>query len=57
MPFLPYDQNQSYLFPPHLHDWVTDNHPVRVFSDLVDKLRIAGLASAAPVGQCKGCGG
>ncbi len=53
MPFLPDDQNQSYLFPPHLSDWVADDHPARVFSDLIDKLRIAGLASVAPVGQRK----
>jgi transposase len=51
MPFLPYDQNQSYLFPPHLNDWVTDAHPARVFSDLIDKLRIAGFKNAAVEGR------
>lgn len=51
MPFLPYDQNQSYLFPPHLNDWVTDDHPARVFSDLVDRLRIAGFKNAAVEGR------
>jgi hypothetical protein len=39
MPFVPYDQNQSFLFPPHLNDWVTDDHPARVLSDLVEALR------------------
>ena len=53
MPFLPYDQNQSYLFPPHLNDWVTDYHPARVFSDLVDKLPVAGFKNAA-VGEKSG---
>ena len=51
MPFLPYDQNQSYLFPPHLSDWVTDDHPARVFSDLIDKLHIAGFKNAAVEGR------
>jgi transposase len=51
MPFRPYDQNQSFLFPPHLNDWVTDDHPARVFSDLVDRLRIAGFKDAAVEGR------
>lgn len=51
MPFRPYDQNQSFLFPPHLSDWVTDDHPARVFSDLVDRLRIAGFKDAAVEGR------
>lgn len=51
MPFRPYDQNQSFLFPPHLNDWVTDDHPARVCSELVDKLRIAGFKNAAVEGR------
>jgi transposase len=51
MPFRPYDQNQSFLFPPHLSDWVTDNHPARVFSDLIDKLPVAGFKNAAVEGR------
>jgi transposase len=51
MPFRHYDQNQSFLFPPHLHDWVTDNHPARVFSDLIDKLPVAGFKNAAVEGR------
>jgi len=51
MPFRPYDQNQSFLFPPHLNDWVTDEHPARVFSDLVDRLQIAGFKDAAVEGR------
>lgn len=38
-------------FPPHLHDWVVDDHPARVFSDLVDRLRIAGFQDAAVEGR------
>ncbi len=38
MPFRSYDRNQSFLFPPHLSDWVTAEHPARVFSDFIDKL-------------------
>jgi len=51
MPFRSYDQNQSFLFPPHLNDWVTDDHPARVFSDLIDKLPIAGFKDAAVEGR------
>jgi len=51
MPFRPYDQNQSFLFPPHLTDWVTDDHPARVFSDLMDKLPVAGFKDAAVEGR------
>lgn len=51
MPFRSYDQNQSYLFPPHLSDWVADDHPARVFSDLIDKLPIAGFKNAAIEGR------
>lgn len=51
MPFRSYDQNQSFLFPPHLNDWVTDNHPARVFSDLIDKLPVAGFKNAAVEGR------
>lgn len=51
MPFIPYDQNQSFLFPPHLNDWVTDDHPARAFSDLVDRLSVAGFRDAAVEGR------
>jgi transposase len=51
MPFRSYDQNQSFLFPPHLGDWVTDDHPARVFSDLIDRLPIAGFKDAAVEGR------
>lgn len=51
MPFRPYDQNQSFLFPPHLNDWVTDDHPARVFSDLIDKLPVGGFKDAAVEGR------
>jgi transposase len=51
MPFRPYDQNQSFLFPPHLNDWVTDDHPARIFSDLVDRLDIVGFKAAEVEGR------
>lgn len=51
MPFRPYDQNQSFLFPPHLGDWVTNDHPARVLSDLVDRLPVAGFKDAAVEGR------
>ena len=51
MPFLPYDQNQSYLFPPYLTDWITIDHPARVFSDLIDQLNVVGFQEAEIEGR------
>ena len=51
MPFRPYDQNQSYLFPPHLHDWIGDDHPARVFSYLIDRLNVDGFQEAEIEGR------
>lgn len=35
--FLPYDQNQEYLLPKSLHDWVDDDSLERFVSDLIDQ--------------------
>jgi transposase len=51
MPVRPYDQNQSYLFPPHLMDWIPKEHPARVFSDLLDRVGIAGFQAARVEGR------
>ena len=51
MPFLPYSQNQSYLFPPYLTDWIAEDHPARIFSDLIDRLGIAGFQEAEVEGR------
>jgi len=38
--FKPYEQNQRYLFPPSLEDLIAANHPVRVVSEVIDKIDI-----------------
>jgi transposase len=38
--FKAYQQNQVYLFPPNLDDMIADNHPVRVVSDVIDRIDI-----------------
>lgn len=38
--FKPYQQHQRFLFPPSLDDMVTANHPVRVVSEVIDKIDI-----------------
>jgi transposase len=38
--FKTYLQNQVYLFPPSLEDMIAENHPVRVVSDVIDRIDI-----------------
>jgi transposase len=38
--FKPYQQNQQYLFPPSLEDMIAANHPVRVVSEVIDRIDI-----------------
>jgi transposase len=38
--FKPYEQNQRYLFPPSLEDLIAAHHPVRVVSEVIDKIDI-----------------
>lgn len=43
MPVRPYDQNQQFLLPPSLNEWIRRDHPARVFSDIIDRLDISGF--------------
>jgi transposase len=38
MPLRPYDQYQMFLLPPSLNEWVRKDHPVRVFSEIIDRI-------------------
>jgi transposase len=38
--FKPYQQHQRFLFPPNLEDMVSANHPVRVVSEVIDRIDI-----------------
>ncbi|MFH0888418.1 MAG: IS1182 family transposase [Planctomycetota bacterium] len=41
MPVRPYDQNQQFLLPHNLNEWLRKDHPARVFSDIVDHIDIS----------------
>jgi transposase len=41
MPVRPYDQNQQFLLPPSLNEWLREDHPARVFSDIVNHIDIS----------------
>lgn len=43
MPSRPYDQNQQFLLPHNLNEWLRKDHPARVFSDIVDRIDISGF--------------
>lgn len=38
MPLRPYDQEQMFLLPPSLNEWVRRDHPARIFSEIVDRI-------------------
>lgn len=38
MPLRPYDQDQIFLLPPSLNEWVRSDHPIRVFSEIIDRI-------------------
>ncbi|MCG2722576.1 MAG: transposase [Thermodesulfovibrionales bacterium] len=38
MPLRPYDQEQIFLLPPSLNEWVRQDHPARVFSEIIDRI-------------------
>jgi transposase len=38
MPLRPYDQDQVFLLPPDLNEWVRRDHPARIFSEIIDQI-------------------
>jgi transposase len=38
MPLRPYDQDQIFLLPPSLNEWVGEDHPARVLSEITERL-------------------
>lgn len=38
MPLRPYDQEQIFLLPPSLNEWVKKDHSARVFSEIIDRI-------------------
>ena len=43
--FRPYQQNQEFLLPPSLSDFIDENHPGHMINDLVDRLDLTALES------------
>lgn len=43
IPFKPYHDKQSMLFPPNLDDMVPEGHPVRVVDSIIDKVDIQSI--------------
>ena len=41
--FKDYDQNQSYLLPPSLNEFVGPEHPARIISDVVDSIDVSPI--------------
>jgi len=38
MPLRPYEQDQMFLLPPSLNEWVREDNPARVFSEIIDRI-------------------
>ena len=51
MPYRQYDQNIIFLLPPSLDEWITKDHPVRVFSDILERIDIGGFREAKVEGR------
>jgi transposase len=43
MPVRPYDQNQQFLLPYNLNEWIGKDHPARIFSEIIDRIDITGF--------------
>jgi transposase len=41
--FLPDDVDQSFLFPPSLHDWLPEGHLARLVVDVVSSLDLSAI--------------
>lgn len=41
--FKAYQQNQQFLFPPSLEDMIAENHPVRLVSEVIDRVGIDAI--------------
>lgn len=43
-----YNQNQKFLFPPALHDFLPDSHEAHVINDVVEKLNLVSFYDKIP---------
>ena len=51
MPYRPYDQDQLFLLPPSLNEWLSRDHPARVFSEIIDRIDIRGFREPTVEGR------
>ncbi|TRX71141.1 transposase [Carboxylicivirga sp. M1479] len=52
--FKPYNQGQSELFPSRLDEFIPENAPVRIVSQVVDELDLNDIVRSYKAGGCKG---
>lgn len=52
--FKPYNQGQSELFPSRLDEFIPENAPVRIVSQVVEELDIDDIVKSYKAGGCKG---
>jgi len=51
MPLRPYNQDQVFLLPPDLNEWLRRDHPARIFSEIIDKIETASFRLAKDEGR------
>lgn len=51
MPYRQYDQNIVFLLPPSLDEWIAKDHPVRIFSEILERIDIKGFREAKVEGR------
>jgi len=51
MPLRPYEQDQIFLLPPSLNEWVRADNPARVFSEIIDGLDTTAFRQAKEEGR------
>jgi transposase len=51
MPLRPYDQDQIFLLPPSLNEWVNHDHPARIFSDIIDRIDATSFRESKDEGR------
>ena len=47
----PYEQDQMFLLPPSLNEWVREDHPSRVFSEIIEKFDTTTFRQAKEEGR------
>ncbi len=51
MPLRPYEQDQIFLLPPSLNEWVRADNPARVFSEIIDRIDTTAFRESKEEGR------